>query len=829
MRIPKPVPIALAATACALFAAFHARGAGASRAVAGVRPIAGDTLVLRGLSLPVEILRDRWGIAHIYAQTEDDLFFAQGYNAARDRLFQFEMWRRQATGTVAELLGERELKRDVGARLLRFRGDMRAELQHYHPRGEAIINAFVRGVNAYIEETERDPSLLPLEFGLLGIRPGRWTPDVVVSRHNALVSNVTQELSIGRAVAAVGAPAVREAYWFQPGSPDLGLDPLVDGELLAGDVLELYTAYKSGLRIRAEDLLAARQERGEEGKADREDAEPLFPASELSLIAAGEAIGSNNWVVSGALTATGMPFMANDPHRAQQAPSLRYYVHLAGPGWNVIGGGEPVLPGVSIGHNEHGSWGLTVFGIDSEDLYVYRTNPSNPRQYRYRDAWEEMRVERDRIAVKGSAPADVELEFTRHGPVLYRDRARNIAVALRAAWLDVGAAPYLASLRMDQATTWQEFRDACSYSRLPGENMVWADTGGNIGWQAVGVAPLRPNWNGLVPVPGDGRFEWEGYLPIPALPNVANPRKGYWATANDNLIPQGYAYRNAVAWTWSDPFRGDRIEEVLGSGRKLTLGDMMRLQHDELSIPARTLVPMLRDLGLTDAAGEARARLLDWDYVLDRGSVAAGIYVAFERRLSDNVPQRVLAPEVQRVVRSVQLARIIQWLLSPDGRFGADPLATRDSLLAVSLEQAVSDLTEKLGADPAGWVYGQAQYHHAIIRHPMSVAVTPETRARLDVGPAPRGGYGNTPNATGNGDNQTSGASFRIVADLSDWDNSVGTNTPGQSGDPASPHYRDLFPLWAQGRYFPVFFTRAKVESVTETRTMLAPAGGRRP
>lgn len=784
--------------------------------------VGADTLQIPGLHQPVEILRDRWGIAHIYARGEEDLFFAQGYSAARDRLFQFEMWRRRATGTVAEILGQRELKRDIGARLLRFRGDMRAELQHYHPHGEQIINAFVRGVNAWIAEVEQDPDLLPLELRLLGIQPGRWTPDVVISRHNALVSNVTRELSIGRAVAAVGEAPVRESYWFQPGSPDLALDALIDEQLLSEDILELYSVYKSGVQFLAEDLVG---DRSAGSGREPEGASGFQPLSETERMEAGEAIGSNNWVVSGALTATGMPFMANDPHRTLQAPSLRYYVHLVGPGWNVIGGGEPVLPGVSIGHNEHGAWGLTVFRIDSEDLYVYHTNPSNPRQYRYRGMWEDMRVERDRIAVKGRDDVDVDLEFTRHGPVLYRDRDRNLVVALRAAWLDIGAAPYLASLRMDQATTWEEFREACSYSRLPGENMVWADIDGNIGWQAVGVAPLRPNWSGLVPVPGDGRFEWEGYLPIPALPNTANPEKGYWSTANDNLIPRGYEHRNAVGWVWSDPYRNDRIEELLGSGRKLDLSDMMRLQHDELSIPARNLVPLLRDVPLeTAAARDARDRLLRWDRVLDRGSIAAGIYVAFERRLSANVRARVLPPETRRVIRSVQLARTIQWLLAPDGRFGTDPIATRDSLVAVSLEESVSGLIEDLGPDPDGWQWGQERYHHALIRHPISGAVSPEMRALLDVGPAPRGGYNNTPNATGSGNNQTSGASFRIIADLSDWDNSVGTSTPGQSGDPTSPHYRDLFPLWAQGRYFPVLYSRPKVESVTESRTVLVPA-----
>ena len=233
--------------------------------------------------------------------------------------------------------------------------------------------------------------------------------------------------------------------------------------------------------------------------------------------------GSNNWVVSGRLTLTGKPFMANDPHRRQQIPSLRYWVHLNAPGWDVIGGGEPALPGVSIGHNRHGAWGLTIFSVDQEDLYVYDTHPEDPNRYRYRENWVEMRVLAERIQVRGQQPVAVELKYTRHGPVLFQDKQNHRAYALRAAWLEIGCAPYLASLRMDQARTWEEFREACSFSRTPSENMVWADTEGNIGWQAVGITPLRSGWDGLLPVPGDGSCEWEGFLPIPTLPHVFNP------------------------------------------------------------------------------------------------------------------------------------------------------------------------------------------------------------------------------------------------------------------------------------------------------------------
>jgi penicillin amidase len=535
-------------------------------------------------------------------------------------------------------------------------------------------------------------------------------------------------------------------------------------------------------------------------------------------------IGSNNWVVSGRLTQSGHAIMANDPHRGQAAPSLRYWVHLVAPGWNVIGGGEPEIPGVSIGHNEHGAWGLTIFGTDGEDLYVYDTDPSNPLRYRYGSGWESMRVITDTILVKGQAPAVVKLKYTRHGPVVYEDSTHHVAYAVRAAWMEPGSAPYLASLRIDQARNWEEFRDACSYSNIPGENMVWADTAGHIGWQAVGIAPIRRNWSGLVPVPGDGRYEWDGYLPIKAKPHLYDPAVGYFASANNDLIPRDYPHRDAVGWSWSDPYRWARISEVLGSGRKLGMMDMQRLQTDYLSIPARTLVPLLAELTATDPRVErARKMLLDWDFVLDKNSVAAGIYEAWQRRLDDNVTALFVPAPAQEVMRGVQFKRIVDWLIAPSGEFGDDPVAGRDKVLLTSLAQAVDDLGKKLGSDMSRWQYGQAKYKHALIHHPLTSAVSDDVRSKLDVGPLPRGGDSYTVGATGGADNQTSGASFRIIANTGDWDTSVGSNTPGQSGDPRSPHYSDLFQLWARDKYFPVAYTRARVESVAESTTVLAP------
>jgi penicillin amidase len=495
---------------------------------------------------------------------------------------------------------------------------------------------------------------------------------------------------------------------------------------------------------------------------------------------------------------------------------------LNAPGWHVIGGGEPALPGVSIGHNDYGAWGLTIFAIDQEDIYVYDTHPKNPHQYKYRGNWEEMSIFQETIPIKGENAVTVDLKYARHGPILHEDRKHHKAYALKAAWLEVGGAPYLASLRMDQARTWEEFREACRFSHTPSENMVWADRENNIGWQAVGITPIRKNWKGLLPVPGNGQFEWERYLPIQDLPHVFNPSKGFWATANQNNVPEGYPH--ALGFLWSEPYRFMRIEEVLKSGMKLTLEDMKRLQQDYLSIPARNLVAYLKDLHSSDPRTEkAIQMLLAWDLVLDKNSVEATLYTAWFRRLRDNVWD-LLIPELkgQRPPRR-PMKIVMDSLARPDEKFGLDPERGWDAVLIESLEQGINDLEERLGCDMSLWQYGQEKFHHIMLHHMLSKALSDDLRTQLDIGPLPRGGNGFTVNMTGSGYNQSSGASFRIIADCSDWDNSVGTNCPGQSGNPENPHYKDLFKAWADGQYFPVYFSRHKIESASESILILVP------
>jgi penicillin amidase len=791
-----------------------------------------EGVVAPGLTEPVEILRDRWGISHLYARNEHDLFFAQGFNVARDRLFQLELWRRQASGTMAEVQGPKALPHDFGARLLKFRGDMTRELNRYHSRGAEIISAFVQGINTYIERTEREPELLPLEFRVLEIRPGRWTPEVVVSRHNGLYRNVTQEVQYARLVHLLGGDRAKQLLNLHPRQPRLEPDGALDLGLIRENLLGPYRASREPVRFLPEDVAPAY--RGKATRTDREGgAEANVPGNggQTGGTVPDDASteGSNNWVLSGDRTFSRAPVMSNDPHRAIQLPSLRYWVHLVAPGWNVLGAGEPALPGVSVGHNERGAWGFTIFPVDQEDLYVYETDPADPSRYRYRGAWEEMHVERESIPVKGQAAVAAELKFTRHGPVVHEDRDHHRAYAVRAAWLEEGAAPYLASLRIDQATSWPEFREACRHFLAPSENMVWADVDGHIGWQTVGLAPVRRNWDGLLPVPGDGRYEWEGFLSVLELPHLADPRRGWFASANQDNLPRGYPF--TVSFQWTEPFRFARIEEVLGSGRRFTLSDMMRLQQDELSLPARSLVPMLRGLvPNADKTRQAADRLLSWDLVLRKDSAPAAIYATWEKAVRGAVWELLVPREARAAfpVRSLSTEKLIQWLTVPDGRFGADPLAGRDALLLKALERAVAELGRRLGPDMDRWQYGQPGLKHVRLRHPLSGAVATDLQARLDLGPLPRGGYAHTVNSTSDDENQATGASFRIIADAGDWDRSVGTNTPGQSGDPDSPHYRDLFGPWAEGNYFPAFYSRTNVESVTEAKTVLVPRPGNR-
>ena len=749
-----------------------------------------DSFQIQGITDEVEVLRDNYGINHIYANNQDDMFFMQGYLAAKDRLFQFEIWRRQATGTVSEVFGEEEIDRDIGTRLFKFRGDIKDELNHYHKDGFKIVSSFVSGVNKYIEEVNSNPELLPIEFKVLGIKPDIWTNEVVISRHQGLLGNIDQELNIGRAVSLIGEKKVKELMWFHPKEPSLKLDKTITYDDLKQDILRLYNAYREPIKFKGEYVL------------DKYRSKDLMAnVDESNLISDEYSIGSNNWALSGNKSFNGFPILANDPHRSLSNPSLRYMAHLVAPGWNVIGGGEPEIPGISIGHNGIGAWGLTVFRTDAEDLYVYELNPSNLNQYRHNGQWKEFNKINETIKVKNKSDIDVELLYSVHGPVTLVDKNRNKAYAIKNGWSEIGGSPYLASLRMDQAKNWEEFRDACTYFNIPGENMVWADKYGDIGWQAVGIAPIRKNHSGLVPVNGNGKFDWEGYLPIIEKPNSFNPENGYLSTANQNVTPESYNRWDAVGYDWSDPYRGNRIKSVIESKEKFNMEEMIDLQVDYYSMPSEEIIKLAS--GNISNYIDYFEKLEKWNNVLDKNSIEAGIYVEWQSQIYFEFINTYVPNSVKKYL-DIQIFRIIETISNMNE-------SNRAKFLNKTFNASIDNLKDRYGEDSKNWVYGQDEYKHVKIYHPLENVVNDSIKGLVELKTYPRGGDGFTPGSTSSNLNQRSGGSFRVVINTKDWDKSFATNSPGQSGDPNSKFYKNLYEDWANDKFFPLLFSKSKV------------------
>ena len=755
-----------------------------------------------GLLDEVEVLRDNYGINHIYANNQKDLFFMQGYLAAKDRLFQFEIWRRQATGTVAEIFGEDELERDIGTRLFKFRGNMVDELNHYHEDGFEIVSSFVSGINKYIEEVNKEPNLLPIEFDILGIKPEKWTNEDVISRHQGLLGNIEQELNIGRAVSLIGEEKVKELMWFHPKDPDIKLGNDLTYDDLNQDILRLYNAYREPIEFKKDYILDKYQSKDE----------ITYTKSNIH-INDEYSIGSNNWAISGEKSFNGFPLLANDPHRSLSNPSLRYMAHLVAPGWNVIGGGEPEIPGISIGHNGVGAWGLTVFRTDAEDLYVYDLNPNNYLQYMHKGEWRNFEIVNESIAVKDNDNVNVELFYSVHGPVTFIDEKRNKAYAVKNGWSEVGGSPYLASLRMDQAKNWEEYREACNYFNIPGENMIWADKYGDIGWQAVGIAPIRKTHSGLVPVSGNGNFEWEDYIEIIEKPNIFNPEKGYIATANQNVTPEDYDRWDVIGYDWADPYRGDRVNSVLEGKDKFDMEDMINLQVDYFSIPSKQIIELSK--GYINNNIEYFEKLSKWDNVLDKNSVEAGIYIEWQTQIYFEFMREFVPKEVQKYIE-IQIYKVIEGISKMDNQ-------QKSVFLNKTLDQAINSLKEKYGENSSDWVYGQSNYKHVKIYHPLEKIVNDSIKDIIALKTYPRGGDGFTPGSTSSELNQRSGGSFRVVINTKDWDNSFATNSPGQSGNPKSEFYKNLYEDWANDKFFPLLYSKNKILMNLSDRKVFKP------
>ena len=791
------------ALAAGLVGAAAAQGEPASTAIKR------EAWTVAGLKAPAQMVVDHWGVPHIYAGSARDAFFLQGYNAGRDRLWQIDLWRKRGLGRLSASFGPAYVAQDRAARLFLYRGDMAAEWAAYGAGSREAVEAFTAGVNAWVAEVNAGKRPLPVEFKLTASKPEPWgVEDVLRIRSHALVSNVSSEVTRAQVACAGGLAADRLRRKLEPAHTPVvpaGLDPCV----VPPDVLKDYLLGTGAVSF---DPLA--------GGAQKAEASPQVKLAEAMEAYQNE--GSNNWVIAPSRTATGRPILANDPHRPVGAPSLRYIVHLNAPDLDIIGAGEPALPGVSFGHNAQMAWGLTIFYIDQEDLYVYDTKGDS---YRYKTGYEPMTVVHEAIEVKGEAPRDVVLKFTRHGPVLAEtpDSGHGAhAFAMRTVWNLPGASGYFGSSRMWRAKSWADFKDGQEHWGVPPLNLVFADTTGDIGWSAAGLTPSRPNWDGLLPTPGDGRYEWAGLMPESQLPALHNPPKGFVATANQMNLPADYPANRTISYEWADRSRITRIEEVLAATPKATLADSMALQtdsHDALSRRAIALLgPSLRPAD--PSLAKAIELLKAWDNDETTGSAAAAIYQVWTSNHLGHTVVASATPEPARLlVGSGSLDAVLTYLETPEAA------ATRDALLLGSLSAAVNELKHLLGPDMATWSWGRL--HHASFSPAAAVLADRQLAAQMATGSLQIPGSAQSPRAATYRPldfTQTAGASVRLVMDVGAWDNSVAVNTPGQSGDPFSPHYRDLFPLWAAGAYVPLDFSRTAVNRDAELVVTLSPA-----
>ena len=761
-----------------------------------------ETLRVAGLREPAEIRVDRWGVPHIYARSQADVFFVQGFNAARDRLFQIDLWRRRGLGQLAEVFGPEFVDQDRAARLFLYRGDMDREWRIYSSRNtreaEPVTQRFVEGINAYVDWLQANPARMPWEFNFLKYQPAKWTADDVIRiRSHGLTRNLNSEVARANTLCKakdVDADQIRFGLTndWKAQVPE-GLDPC-----LPADILKVFQLATQGVRVT---------------KSAMKTAQPSIIVEPVKTAALEEepAEGSNSWVVNRAKSATGRPIMANDPHRAYSAPSLRYLVHLSAPGLDVIGAGEPALPGISLGHNGTIAFGLTIFNIDQEDLYVYELNPADPTQYKYGNGWEPLRVTKETIAVKGAAPQTVDLTFTRHGPVIHVDTAKGRAYAVRSGWLEAGTSPYFGSLEYMRVKDFTAFRKSLVNWGAPTLNQVYADTKGNIGWIPGGLAPKRSNWDGLLPVPGDGRYEWSGFWRGDLMPSIYNPAKGWIATANAYNIPDDYpAKERKLGFEWTNPSRHQRVHEVLGSLPKISIADSERLQNDIVSIPARRLIALLAPLSSDDEKTKrALAFLRGWDAQQHSDSPQAALQEIWQlRHLRKGFREAVLKSEAAAALSVSDMNVMLLALEKPETRFGDNASAKRDQLLLTTLKAAWEEMEKLQGPEPAMWQWGK--FHFNLNEHALAPVVDDAMRARINVGPIAKHGSEYTPNQSlvrTTDFRQMNGPSVRLVVDVGNWDNSRAINHPGQSGDPESPHYRDLAPLWRSGQYFPLAYT----------------------
>lgn len=793
------------------------------------------TLPLPGLQERVEVVRDRWGVPHIYAANNTDLFMALGYVHAQDRLWQMELNRRTGHGHLAEIFGEPAISSDRFVRVLGLGRVARRHVEQLDADTRTIVEAYVSGINAFLETHS---NRLPIEFTLLRYQPQPWeAADVVVwSKVIAygLSVNWTVELFHARLFAALGEERARELLMhYLPNQP---LTVPLDVFRRHGIGEELFHA-------------AAPPRNGNKHGIGHIPGE-----------------GSNAWAISGKRSSTGKPLLANDPHLSASLPCIWYEVHLAGGDYAVTGASFPGLPGVVIGHNAHIAWGITNALVDVQDLYVERFHPSDPLLYAWQDGWERAELVREEIRVKGRAePVIEDVLITRHGPVISpvlapqesplstehheQNEAQAAppgtpteALALRWTGLD-STQSIQSALAVNRARNWQEFRAALATWDTPPENFVYADSAGHYGYLLAGKVPIRAQGEGRLPLPGwTGAHEWISTIPPEALPASFDPSDGIIISANNQITDASYAYHQALHGEWLSGYRAVRIRELLEAAPSHDVHSFAHIQLDQRSLPGLHLAHLLADVPLSDPLEcQARDVLVAWDGEVHPDSVGATIYASFRYHLerqayapiadlrsaragsglfqvlpgSEMLNRRSLPGILARIAAAPSPDRVDPWL-------GTE--RTWNTVLQECMQFAVAELRQALGNNPQHWRYGRL--HTLTLRHVMSnVSMLAPVFNR---GPWPTGGdadticQGYTPRDTASRPIYVA-PQYRQICDPSDWDASLSVILGGQSGHPGSRYYCDMAALWVRGEYHPMLWSRTKVEQHAVGTLMLRP------
>jgi penicillin amidase len=751
------------------------------------------TIAVAGLSAPVTVIRDQLGVPNLYAENEHDLFFAQGYVHAQDRLWQMEFNRRIGSGTLSAILGEATLDTDRFLRTLGLRRAAERDWAQTDADTRAILEAYAAGVNAYVD-THRDR--LPLEFTLLGVDPEPWMPVDTLAwaavMSYSLCGNYEDELLRARLIATVGETATLELVPPYTAS----------GPFIVPPEVRSY-AWLQGARL---DGLQA--------------VDALLGSSRPDW-------GSNNWVVHGSRTATGKPLLADDTHLGLDMPSIWYENGLHGGRFDGVGYSFPGAPLIIIGHNARIAWGVTDLPADVQDFYIEKLDdPARPTQYEFEGQWYDLNVVHEDIAVKGAEPVGLDVLITRHGPILndvLGDLPGAEPLALRWTILE-GNKLFLAVVDLNLAANWDEFRRALSYWDAPSQNFVYADMEGNIGYQSPGKIPIRAaGHRGTVPVPGwTGQYEWQGYIPFDELPSVLNPPTGFVVSANNKVVPDDYPYY--LTDDWAAPYRAQRITDLLAADDRVTMEDIRNIHAQTYSLPAEALRPYLLAIQpATDQESQALDQVRAWDLYLEADRTGAPVYEAWYWFLVQNTLRDELGSDLMDTYLgygSIHMPAMIALMAQPDSPWFDDrttpQVETRDDMVQRSLTDAMAWLGGAYGDSPEKWTWGRL-HTKTFVHQPLGQSGIGLLEKLFNSPTIPARGDPFTVDAASFDGQQpfamTGGVSQRTIADLSDLDNSRMIHTTGQSGQLFHRHRQDMISLWQAVEYGPMPFSRAAVEA----------------